>query len=538
MTTLICAAIMVEDVEQGLGDAHAARLAGADLVEYRIDRLFQGEGDDEGAADAHRLIGQSPLPCIVTCRPTYEGGEYDGDDSARVSLFESLGASDHPPRYLDVEQQAYARSANLRQKVHLAIDHPAQVRDLSTGLILSAHDLDGRPTDLLSTLASMRESEAAKIIKLAWRARSLRDNIELLELVRERDRPMIALGMGEFGLMSRVLAPKFGGFLTFAGVHERGATAPGQPTIRELLDTYRFRSIGPETRVYGVMGWPVAHSIGPQVHNAGFEAFDHDGVYLPMPIAEGWESFKATTLSLLDADWLGLRGTSVTIPHKEHLVRLAREDSSRTWRIDPLADRLGAANTMSVHDDGSVRVSNTDAQGAIAPILRAIERDDLAGLRVGVVGSGGAARAVVGGAIDAGAEVAVFARSIDKARAIVDELGGSAHALEEVGDVGADVLVNCTPLGMAGGPDPEASPIARGVLESIRPLVMDTVYRPLDTPLLRDSRGLGLRVIDGSEMFVAQACAQFEIWTGVASHESHTLFGRIARDILSNISED
>ncbi|MEM8835364.1 MAG: type I 3-dehydroquinate dehydratase [Planctomycetota bacterium] len=538
MTTLICAAIMVDDPEQGLGDAHAARLAGADLVEFRIDRLFHGEGDDEGAADTLRLVTQSPLPCIVTCRPTYEGGEYDGDDSARISLFESLGASDHPPRYIDVEHQAYARSANLRQKVYLAIDHPAQVRDLSTGLILSAHDFDKRPSDLLGTLASMRESEAAKIVKLAWRARSLRDNIELLELIRERDRPMIALGMGEFGLLSRVLAPKFGGFLTFAGVRERGVTAPGQPTIRELLETYRFRSIGAETRVYGVMGWPVAHSIGPQVHNAGFDAFQHDGVYLPMPIAEGWESFKATVLSLLDAEWLGFRGASVTIPHKEHLVRLAREDTSRTWRVDPLVERLGAANTISVQDDGGVWVSNTDAHGAIAPILRALERDDLPGVRVGVLGSGGAARAVLGGAIDAGADISVFARSLDKAKALVYHLGGRAHTLDAIGDIELDVLVNCTPLGMAGGPDPDASPIDREALRGSRALVMDTVYRPLETPLLQDSRELGLRVIDGSEMFVAQACAQFETWTGVPSHDSHTLFGRIARDFLSNMSED
>src|SRR5690606_19726454 len=133
-------------------------------------------------------------------------------------------------------------------------------------------------------LLKMHQERAPRVLKIAYRARSLRDNIDLFELLASRDRPTIALGMGEFGLMSRVLAGKFGGFLTFAGVRARGATAPGQQSLRELLDLYRFRSIGPQTRVYGVIGYPVAQSLSPSIHNAGFEALGHDGVYLPLPI--------------------------------------------------------------------------------------------------------------------------------------------------------------------------------------------------------------------------------------------------------------
>src|SRR5262249_20797071 len=144
-------------------------------------------------------------------------------------------------------------------------------------------------------------------------------------------------GMGEFGLMTRVLGPKLGGFLTFTSLHETTVTAPGQPTVGELLDGYRFRSIRPGTRVYGVVGWPGAQSLSSAVHNAGFGAVGHDGVYVPLPIAAGedeaasYASFKGTMLELMADDRLTLRGASVTHPHKRNLARLASEQG---WEAD------------------------------------------------------------------------------------------------------------------------------------------------------------------------------------------------------------
>ncbi|XHC25668.1 type I 3-dehydroquinate dehydratase [Phycisphaerales bacterium ac7] len=230
--TLLCCPIMVDEPALALRDAEQARASGADLAEYRIDRLFNGEGDDEGQEAVLRLVADSPLPCIVTCRSADEGGEYDGEDSARVSLIEALGTAEHPPKYIDFEAAAYERSANLRQKINLAIRHEKQVRDVSTGLILSSHDFHSRPSNLFALLASMRSHEASKVIKLAFRARSIRDNLEIFDILRERDRPTIALGMGEHGLMSRVLAPKFGGFLTFASLSEQGGRRRGSRRSR------------------------------------------------------------------------------------------------------------------------------------------------------------------------------------------------------------------------------------------------------------------------------------------------------------------
>ena len=152
MPSLLCCPIPVFDPAAALRDAHSAKTAGADLIEFRLDDFFHG--DESQIAQIVDVISNSPLPCIATCRPTEggEGGSYDGPDDARISLFERLGTAfgkgEHPPRYIDVELATYDRSANIRQKINLAIDHPEQVRDLQTSLILSTHDFKGLPPDL------------------------------------------------------------------------------------------------------------------------------------------------------------------------------------------------------------------------------------------------------------------------------------------------------------------------------------------------------------------------------------------------------
>lgn len=566
MSTLVCVPITVHDADAALADARAAKAAGADLVEYRIDEVFSDPTDS--APDILRIVAASPLPCIVTCRPAWggEGGSYDGDDAPRIALFERLGTAfgpgEHPPRYLDVEWSTLSRSANIRQKIRLAVEHPEQSRDLTTSLILSLHDFDGRPADLTRRLLAMREESAARVLKIAYRCRSLRDNLELFDLLEHRDRPTIALGMGEFGLMSRILAPKFGGFLTFASLRPTTATAPGQPTIRELLDLYRFRSIGPATGIYGVVGWPIGHSISPHVHNAGFGAINWPGVYLPLPIPgaraaatehdgpahtdnapsdleNAYISLKATLVELVEHPRLSLRGVSVTIPHKENLVRLARD---RGWTIDPVAARIGAANTLAVDRgaDGrpiAARVFNTDAP-AIADALHAA-LGPLSGITVAVLGAGGVARAVAYAAAAEGARVIVANRTRDRALALCEGLAGLSGSVaagdhRDLADPAVRACINATPVGMSGGPDATGSPIPIDILRARKPgslLVLDTVYNPLLTPLLRDAASSGHRTIDGVTVFTAQAARQFEAWTG--SPPPPGLFDRVARETLS-----
>ncbi len=542
---------MVDEPALALRDAAQARASGADLVEYRIDRLFNGEGDDEGQEAVLRLVAESPLPCIVTCRSADEGGEYDGDDSARVSLIEALGTAAHPPKYIDFEAAAYERSANLRQKINLAIQHDKQVRDVSTGLILSSHDFHSRPSNLFALLASMRLHEASKVIKLAFRARSIRDNLEIFDILRERDRPTIVLGMGEHGLMSRVLAPKFGGFLTFAALTEQGGTAPGQPTIAELRGRYRFDSITESTKVYAVIGDPVAHSISPDVHNAGFESVGHDGVYLPLRIDAGWEPFKATLLSLLAYEPLDFRGASVTIPHKENLLRLAIEQAAagEKWEISPVAFGAGAANTLAVRDDGTRFVDNTDAlalKSLLREVLSSELADGLAGVPVVVLGAGGVARGACAALLEEGARVTVCNRTTERAERLRDELReklsdapGSIEVAEwdERHGLEAKAWINGTSIGMSGGGAEGESPLDFERLKTPEDaVVLDTVYAPRRTPLLAQAEEKGLRTIDGVSVFVRQAIAQSVLWTGDSESLSglHALFTRVSEEVLAS----
>lgn len=550
--TLLCVPILVRDSEAALSDANAAKTAGADIVEFRIDDFFDPgaiEADpDRRERDITRMVRESPLPCIVTCRASSEGGGYSGTEDERLSLYEKLaagGAKDAlPPRYVDIEFASLASEAVRGRIARLA----ARGGENTSGLILSAHDFQGRPSDLTRRVLAMRTDGFASVLKIAYRARSLRDNLELFEMLRESDRPMIALGMGEFGLMSRVLAPKFGGFLTFASLRPETVTAPGQPTVSDLLDLYRFRSIRRTTKVFGVIGWPVGHSMSPLVHNAVFQEHHFDGVYLPLPVQapeqatpgdaeSAFASFKATLGALIDDPMLDFAGASVTLPHKENLVRFALERLKAepgVWSLDAVSLATGSANSLVIERDGPravrARVFNTDVPAAVGPLRSALS--GLEGRSVFVLGAGGVARALAFGLAQAGANVTVFNRNVARAEQIVAAISkylkGAGNL--QAGDLNmlgespiADAYVQCTPVGMVGGPDPTGNLLPIEKLQRAATtqgntrgasVVLETVYNPVQTPLLREALNAGWKVIDGVTMFVEQAALQSEAWTG------------------------
>ncbi|RNC81773.1 MAG: type I 3-dehydroquinate dehydratase [Phycisphaera sp.] len=559
MPTLVCVPIPVDDIERALADANQAKLLGADLVELRIDSYFSGsEGDEQDTrrvAELQGLITDCPLPVILTCRSAEEGGDYDGDEVDRVSLLEKLCVNtDHPPAYLDFELASYQKSANIRQKINLCVDHPKQAREVRTRLILSMHDFDGRPANLMRRLADAWSEPAASVVKFAYRARSIRDNLEIFEILSDAPRPTIGLGMGEFGLMSRVLAPKFSGFLTFASLRDEAATAPGQPTISDLLGMYHFRSIGKDTRLYGVIGWPVTQSMSPLIHNAGFEARGWDGVYLPMPfVADSSDpevtkaSFMTSTDLLFGSEDLHLAGASVTIPFKE----LAASDVGGVAFAEPddAVIDIGACNTLVTgwhHEDqlNYVKQSNTDAAAIWKLVADAL--GEACGSSIAIIGAGGVASAAAYIFARACAKVSVYSRTFDRTKLLVDKVNSvdgsdasesqwvSAHHLEDIADSNADVYINCTPVGMTGGPDPEGLSIPVHELAGKLPpetVFFDTVYNPIETPMLKAAREYGFRTIDGVEMFVRQAAAQFELWTGEQAPVQ--LFDRLVREKLN-----
>lgn len=529
--THLAVSIMVHDLAQASSAAIRAAEQGADLVEFRIDRFTQD-------ADALiKLIENSPLPCIVTCRPQWEGGDYDGEEQSRIALLAQLHQGLRQPAYIDFELAAYQQSDQARRKINQAVDHPGQVGTTTTGLILSSHDMDGRPVDLYQCIEAMAATRACRVIKIAWMARSLRDNLEAFEIISQRHKPTIALCMGEAGLPSRVLAKKFGALLTFAAIDENSGTAPGQPTVQQIKNLYRWDAVDAETRVYGVIGWPVGHSLSPAIHNAGFDQAAFNGVYLPMPIPPAYEHFKATISSWIDASTLHFRGASVTLPHKENLIRFVEEVGGQ---VDALAAQIGAANTLTITEDGTLAASNTDSDAALTAVCHAmnITTSQLEGRRVALIGAGGVARAVAVAFARQKATVVVYNRTYDRAIALANSLTGIGGKivpakLEKLCDSCCQIYINCTPIGMH--PNTNATPIgATKPTKGWGPgtVVFDTIYNPLSTRLLQEAQADGCIVINGVEMFVRQAAAQFALWTGCEAPLD--LFRRTITDHLTD----
>lgn len=525
--TLICVPIPIDApdaVGEALDRAAEAASRGADLVEWRADALAE---DPEALGAIRRLVRESPMPCVVTIRTAAEGGLYEGSESDRVSLLEALGTSE-PPAYLDVEWSSYGASANLAQKVDLVLDHPEQVREVPTRLVLSLHDFDGRPRDLMQRVAAMAAAPAAAVLKVAWRARSIRDDLEVFDLLAERPKPMAAMTMGLFGAMGRILAPKFGALFVYASLDADMATAEGQVPIDDLRRTYRFASIGPGTEVFGIVGWPVAHSRSPAFHNAAFETSGRDAVLVPMPVAPGWEPFKASIGAMLDHARLDFRGGCVTSPHKEHLVRFVEE---RNGEIEPLAAAIGAANTLLVRGDGGLVAANTDAPAAAEAMATgfgldpsSLASDTFSGRRVAVLGAGGAAAAVAAGLATHGASVVLANRTRERAESLAERLRAAGDGTWRVSAAGLDSLacgcfhafVNATPVGMEGGPDPDGSPLPDEVALDDSIVVFDTVYAPERTPLVAEAASRGAKVVVGTEMFERQAWRQQALFGGAS----------------------
>ncbi|MDH3585124.1 MAG: shikimate dehydrogenase, partial [Phycisphaerae bacterium] len=305
-------------------------------------------------------------------------------------------------------------------------------------------------------------------------------------------------------------------------------------TMRNL---YRWDAINGQTQVFGVIGDPVGHSLSPHVMNAGFDATGFNGVYLPLPIPPEYEHFKATVGAWLDCGPLHFRGASVTIPHKQNLLRFVSESGGE---VEPLAERIGAANTLTVRPDGSLLASNTDYAAALDAIAGALGtgRADLQGLSAAVIGAGGAARALVAGLATCGARVVIHNRTAERAQALAEELDEdgrvTAAPLADLAESDARVFVNCTSLGMH--PDVEATPMP--VLPpslGAGTVVFDTVYNPAETRWLREAGAAGATAVSGIEMFVRQAAAQFELWTGESAPRDR--FAQIVRQRLAEEPE-
>ena len=456
--SLLCQTVTGRTMAELLAARDAA--VGVDMVELRVDGV-----EDLDVAGA--LEGRAH-PAIVTCRPTWEGGRFEGSEDARRALLAQ--ALDRGAEYVDVEWRA-----GFTEVIAQAPDRA----------IVSSHDFAGVPSDLDARVRAMHQTGAG-MIKIAITATRLADTLRLLEIARDGN--AVVIGMGAAGLSTRLLATRFGSRWTYAG----DGIAPGQIPAAQMLERYRFRSVGPVTRLYGVVSGNAMHSLSPVLHNAAFAASEIDAVYVPFQAAD-FDDFLAF------ADALGVEGASVTIPFKLDALHAAHG-------ADDLTRAAGAANTLR-RRHGAWEATNTDIAGFVEP-LEVMLPGTLQGARVAILGAGGAARAVVVALTSRGAQVTVHARRLEQAQEVA--VLGATAALLPPAPGSWDVLVNTTPLGGAASRD--ESPLPEGPFTGR--LVYDLTYGPGESRLVREARAAGCLALDGLPMLIAQAERQFEWWTG------------------------
>lgn len=476
----ICAVVAAADV-RSIWPQFLRALRVTRTIELRLDWL---PGDHE-IGHFLRQLGRRRFRAtlVATCRREAAGGRYRGTIAQQlIHLAEAIRAG---CAWYDLEIESASKC-------------PEELLEVLLGegkQIISAHFFRSFPRNGERIQRQLSRGRA-DAVKIAAQCNSLADSLRLLRLVR-RERDAIVVPMGEVALPARILALREGAALAYAPVET--ATAPGQIPLEEMRSLYRADRITRRTRVYGVIGHPIAHSLSPQMQNAAFQARRVDAVYLPFLVRDLKDFLDAIRP-------LSIAGFSVTLPHKETILRHLDD-------CDPLAAKIGAVNTVVVRGGGRLYGYNTDYVG----VLRALEQTiPLRGSRVLTFGAGGVARAVAFALTQAGASVCVCARRPERAKALARAVGGQAIRRASLRREFFDAIVNATPVGMH--PAAARSPLEARELNCR--LVFDTIYRPRVTKLMQLAARRGIEIVSGVEMFVAQGAAQWEIWTGERAPES------------------
>ncbi len=473
----ICIALGFPEIESLLAHAREEYNAGERFFEFRLDYLPSPE---QGIAAMRKfLVRSNDCTVLATCRRHQNHGRFNGSVEQQVKILD--GAIDAGAQAVDIEIESAENCAESLAALR------ARAR-----LVISYHNYGGTPP--LDTVMRRMTRIAADGYKIVTTAKKPSDNARVLSLAKTYSKtPTVVLAMGEMGFATRVLSPAAGGLFTYAAPNSAEGTATGQVSAHQLRHLYRVEKFTRDARIYGVVADPVRHSISPAVHNRAFQARRADAVYLP---------FLVKPAQLKDffilAEKLPLAGFSVTIPHKQKILRYLD-------LVDPLARRIGAVNTVW-RKAGKWRGTNTDADGVIRPLERHLR---LGKTTVLLAGNGGAGRGAAYALRAAGVKLAITGRNIDRVRALAKACDAEPLTREQACARMFDVLVHSTPLGMF-------PKVEQCFFDGKIPakLVFDMVYNPLDTLLVRMARDQGATVIRGLEMFLEQASAQFELWTG------------------------
>ena len=472
----VCLALTGNSADEMLDTAEAMARDNP-FLEFRLDHLKQPAAalpKIRRFLETHQYV-----TAIGTCRRAVSGGNFKGSLAAQLEILAKAAAAGCQLVDLEIE-------SGLKCKP----DVVAKLR-ARAALIVSSHDF--RATRGLERTLEKMLAIPADFYKVVASATTLSDNVTMMKFLQAQSdkHALIGLCMGEQGIISRVLGVRAGSAFTFAAVSAGQKTAPGQVSAQQLRGIYRIEQVDAATRVYAVAGDPIGHSLSPVIMNIALRRENVNAVYLAL---------HAKTLKdlLHCVREIPLHGLSITMPYKQDILEYLDNTDAHTSKV-------GACNTVVRGQDGKLYGFNTDIAGVIRPLEQRLSID---GSKVLVLGAGGAARAAVFGLKERGAEVWILNRSVAKGQKLARQAKARSVKRPDLHKMAFDVIINATPVGMNGSD----SPLKENEIKAR--IVFDMVYDPVETPLLRKARGMGLSVIPGVEMFVHQAARQFEIWTG------------------------
>lgn len=454
---------------------------GSNFIELRLDYLAK-------AIDFKRFTPHKQCPWVATLRRPADGGRFPGTESERQTIL----------------RQAIVSGAF--EWVDLETDIASKVpRFGKVKRIVSYHNLSETPANLDEIYAAMLKQDA-DVYKISVLAQSPEDVIQVVKLQQSAPKPTVAFCMGDIGQCSRFLALKYGAPWIYAAFNKERGIAPGLPSLDEFRTTYPIKSINADTKIFGVVGDPVGHSLSPLLHNHVYRRAGVNALYLPFRVPRGM-----LQQTLDQYAHIPVNGYSVTVPHKEAAAGLAREKEATV-------EVTGAANTLLRRPDGTFAAFNTDYPAIIETVKAHINERPQDGppvmlnqLSILILGAGGAARALAFGLHSEGAQITIAGRTYDKAQKLAEEVKCKAVDWHARHSVPFDVLVNCTPVGMH--PNVDEAPCHFSILKP-GVTVFDTIYTPETTLLLREARTRGCYTITGVDMFVRQAKRQIELFTG------------------------
>ena len=473
---MICIPITARSPEDTVSEMISASKH-ADIVELRIDYIPELQNAEECIEES---LKRKTKPVIITNRPEREGGKFNGSEQDRLCLLQK--AIDLGADYVDVEYDSIEQI----------------IRRNSSKIIISHHNFKETPHNLSKIYDDICQQKP-DIVKIVTYANDIIDNIRIFELLKSAQIPTISFCMGESGYISRILTKKFGGFLTFASLEKGKESAPGQLTVNELSKIYHFENINKQTKLYGIIGNPVSHSMSPAIHNAAFIEKGLNNVYVPLKIAN-------IGAFMNECRKIDFHGFSVTIPHKESILPFLDD-------LDHTARKIGAINTI-VNQNGELTGYNTDCMAAVMGLEYSMKKanETLNNKKVSIIGAGGAARAIAFGLKEKGCDITIFNRTIERAEKLSHDVKCKFESFEEIHQIDSDILINTTSIGMF--PNVDQTPVPKNILKEGM-IVFDAVYNPIETRLLQDAKENGCHTVNGLSMFINQAAEQFRLWTDI-----------------------